>query len=136
MDIGSSEWLAMQNSDTAETRITPKLLFHPAFRIKTGLHPAVQMLYWLLPSQQSKKQQTASNGGGWILWSGRGQMGETTGSISQRSTTSHQQIHLPQTAPTQRSQHASTWHPPHRDQILQGRIIRYTTKSVPLSATI
>ena len=36
------------------------------------------------------------------------------------STASHQQIHLLQTAPTQRSQQFSTWNSPHGDQVLWG----------------
>jgi hypothetical protein len=85
VDIGSSERLAMQNlqiSKTAGTRIIPKwLLSTQQFRQKrytsSGWSPAVQMLYWLLPSPAKAKNQQASNKGGWILWSCRGKLRET-----------------------------------------------------------
>ena len=35
--------------------------------------PAVQMLCWLLPSPQKLESNILINGGGWVLWSGRGQ---------------------------------------------------------------
>jgi hypothetical protein len=46
--------------------------FYPASQPKTSLLPPVRMLYRLLPSisTETKKWQTASNGGWWILRSG------------------------------------------------------------------
>ena len=53
MDIGSSEWLTLQNLEvleTAESRIAPKWLFPPRCSNKNRF--TVQMLYWLFPSLQ------------------------------------------------------------------------------------
>ena len=53
------------------------------------------------------KQQTSKEGG-WVHRSGRRATERDREHLS--STTSHRQIHLPQTEPTQKSQHFSTWH--------------------------
>jgi hypothetical protein len=86
MDIGSSERLATQNlqvPNTAETRnillycYTKVALSTLLLRREQVLSPAVQMQCWLLPSPQKQKKQQASDGGGWVSRSGRGQIGET-----------------------------------------------------------
>jgi len=94
--------------------------FHPASQTKLGLPPAVRMLYWLPPSisAKTKKQQT-SNKGRWVLRSGRGQLRETRSTSAAPPAVSRPTL-LPQTAPTQRSQHSSTWHSPYRGQVLWG----------------
>jgi hypothetical protein len=62
MDIGSSEWLAMQNLQRFPIQLKPELYqsgsFRPASQTKIGLPPAVQMLYWLLLSPQNYKKAT------------------------------------------------------------------------------
>ena len=73
MDIGSNERMAMQNlqiPDTAATTVVPKWLFPSTSQAKTGLPPVAPI------STKTITQQTASNGGGWTLRSGRGRMGE------------------------------------------------------------
>ena len=77
MDIGSSEWLAIENLqifDTAETRIIPKWLFLPRFpeTMRFTSNRADAVLVASIPAR-TKKQQT-SNEGGWVLRSGRGQL--------------------------------------------------------------
>ena len=111
MDIGSSERLAMQNlqiPDAAETRISPKWLFPPRFSDKNRFTPSRPNAPI---SAKTKKQQT-SNEGGWVLRSGRGQLRGTGSSSAAPPATSRLialvAIHLPQTAPTQRSWHATT----------------------------
>jgi hypothetical protein len=43
----------LQIPETAESRIVPKWLSHPASnQLKTDLPPAVQILCWLVPSLQ------------------------------------------------------------------------------------
>ena len=75
MDIGSSEWLTLQNLEvleTAESRIAPKWLFPPRCSNKNRF--TVQMLYWLFPSLQEQKTNRLAMKGGWVLKSGRGQL--------------------------------------------------------------
>ena len=85
MDIGSSEWLAMQNfhiiPDSAELGLSHSESFHPASQTKIGLPPAVRML----PSKQSSLEWQGAIEGDWEHLS---------------STASHQYSHQPQTAPT------------------------------------
>jgi len=78
MDIGSNERLTMQNlqiPDSAETRTITNWLFPPRFFLDIRLPPAVWMLFWLLPPQKLKSKELIRRG--WVLCSGRGQMGET-----------------------------------------------------------
>jgi hypothetical protein len=80
MDTGSSGRLAMpQPSHTAETRWhpKPKWLFPLRFSDKnrfTSSRPDAVMVAPI--STKTKKQQT-SNGGGWVLRSGRGKLRKT-----------------------------------------------------------
>ena len=78
-DIGSSERLAMQNlhnPNTAETRIIPKWHFPPRFSDNrfTSSRPDAVLVAPI--SARTKKQQTSSNEGGWVLWIGRVQLRE------------------------------------------------------------
>ena len=107
MDMGSNERLAMQNlqiPNTAQYWIVPKWLFTPRFLDKKRF--TARMLYWFLPSPQKQKSNrlVMEGGGDSLEWQAGN--GEDWEHLS--STTSHQQIHFPQTAPTQRPQHSTT----------------------------
>jgi len=82
MDIGSNEWMTMQNlqiSVTAESIILPKWLFPPHFSEKDRFTSSRPEFVLVTPiAAKTQKQQT--NVGGWVLRSGRGQLRET-GSI-------------------------------------------------------
>ena len=85
MDLYSNEQLAMQNlqiPNTAETRNIPKWLFLPRFSDKNKFTSSRPDAVLVAPIPARTKKQQTSNEGGWVLRSGRGQMGETTGSIS------------------------------------------------------
>ena len=134
MDIGSSKRLVMQNlqiPDTAETRIIPKWFFPPRCSDKnriTSSHPDAVLV---APISAKTKQQQTSNEGGWVLRSGRGQLRGTGSSSAAPPATSRLialvAIHLPQTAPTQRSWHATTWHSPqaHTCSNLESKLKHY-----------
>jgi len=64
----------IQIPDTAETRIHQSGSFHPASQAKIGLPPAIRMLHWLPNLRKHKK---ATEWGGGVLRSGRGQLRET-----------------------------------------------------------
>jgi hypothetical protein len=57
---------------------------HPASQIKRDLPPD----FVLVTPIAAKTQKQQSNVGGWVLWSGRGQLRET-GSTPAAATTSH-----------------------------------------------
>jgi len=66
----------LQDPGTAESRIVPKWLFPPRFSDKdrfTSCRPEFMLVTHILQKHKNKK----TNVGGWILRSGRGQMGET-----------------------------------------------------------
>jgi hypothetical protein len=87
--------------------------FCPTSQTNLGLPSAVQVLS--SPRKQKNNRQ-AFKGVGF-----QERQGATERDWERLSSTaSHWQIHFPQTAPTQISQHSSTWHPPHRDQVLWG----------------
>jgi len=79
-DIGSNDWMTMQNlqiPETAESRIVPKWLFPPHFPDKDRFISSRPDFVLVTPiAAKTQKQQT--NVGGWALRSGRGQL---TGSI-------------------------------------------------------
>ena len=77
MDIGSSERLAMQNPQTpnaAETRFVPKWIFPPRFSDKNRFISSRPDAVLVAPISAKTKKQQASNEGGWVLRSGRGQL--------------------------------------------------------------
>ena len=88
MDIGSSKRLAMQNLQiTAETRIYTKVaLSNPLLRQNrfTASRPDIVLVAPI--SAKTIKQQT-SNGGEWVLRSGRGQLRETGSTSAIRRST-------------------------------------------------
>jgi hypothetical protein len=70
MDIGSSEWSAMQNlqiPNTAETRIIPKWLFPSRFSGKNRFTSSRPDAVLLAPITTKTKKQQTSNGGGVFL---------------------------------------------------------------------
>jgi hypothetical protein len=80
MDIGSSEQPAsMQNLqilNIVKTRIILKWLLPPCFSDRYSFTSSRPDAVLVVPiSAKTKKQQIASSEGGWILRSGRGQMG-------------------------------------------------------------
>jgi hypothetical protein len=78
-DIGSNGLMTMQNlqiPETAESRIVPKWLYPPRFSDKDRFTSSRPDIVLVTPiSAKSRKQQTTA--GGWVLWSGRGQLMET-----------------------------------------------------------
>jgi hypothetical protein len=81
-DIGSNKRMTMQNlqiPETAESKTVPKCLFPPRFPGKDRFTSSRPEFVLVTPiAAKTQKQQT--NVGGWVLQSGRGQLGET-GSI-------------------------------------------------------
>ena len=79
IDIGSNERMTMRNLQipkTAKSRIVPKWLFPPRFLDKDRFTSSRPELVLVTPvSAKTRKQQTTA--GGWVLWSGRGQLRET-----------------------------------------------------------
>jgi len=79
MDIGSNDWMNMQNlqiPETAESRIVLKWLFPPRFSDKDRFTSSRPDIVLVTPiSAKTRKQQTTV--GGWVLRSGRGQLRET-----------------------------------------------------------
>jgi len=79
MDIGSNDWMNMQNlqiPETAESRIVLKWLFPPRFSDKDRFTSSRPDIVLVTPiSAKTRKQQTTA--GGWVLRSGRGQLRET-----------------------------------------------------------
>ena len=90
MDIGSNKRMTMQNlqiSETAESRIVAKWLFPPRFSDKDRFTSSRPDFVLVTPiAAKTKKQQI--NVGGWILWSGRGQLRETGSTPAAPSATS------------------------------------------------
>jgi len=82
-DIGSNEWMTMQNlqiPEAAESRTVPKRLFPSRFSDKDRCSSSRPEFVLVTPiAAKTQKQQTKV--GGWVLRSGRGQLRET-GSIS------------------------------------------------------
>jgi hypothetical protein len=100
MDIGSSEWLTMQNlqiSNTAETRDILKLLFPPRFSDKNRFTRPNAVLVAPI-SAKTKSNRLAMKEGGFLGVAAEGDREHFYSAASR-----HQQIHLLQTAPTQRS---------------------------------
>jgi hypothetical protein len=79
MDIGSNERMAIQNlqiPEAAESRIVFKWLFPPRFSDLDRFTSSRPNFVLVTPiSAKTRKQQTTA--GGWVLWSGRGQLRET-----------------------------------------------------------
>jgi hypothetical protein len=99
VDVGRSERLAMQNlqiPNTAETRIIPKWLFPPHFSDENRVTSSRPDAVLVAPISAETKKQQASNEGGQVLKSGRGQLRETGSTstappaVTNRSTFSRQ----------------------------------------------
>jgi hypothetical protein len=78
-DIGSNEWMTMQNlqvPETAESNIVRKWLFPPRFSDKDRFTSSCPD-FVLVTSSAAKTQKQQTNVGGWVLQNGRGQLRET-----------------------------------------------------------